>query len=379
MKATDAKLKIDAIDDEIASLYVQRMQLAAEIFSDAKRDVSVTDGTLVEKATVNRVTKSMPDDMKLYAKQLFDAIYNTARAYGRESRGLPSKVRTEIDLALEKGEETFPVSATVACQGVAGAYAQIAADKMFPIADILYFKDWDAVFGAVERGLCDFGVLPIENSSVGSVNAVYDLMRKHSFHIARAIRLRVQHYLLAKPGTEAKDITEIYSHKQAIEQCSDFLKTIPGVKVTIVENTAVAARKVKESDSASVACIASESCAGIYGLKVLKQNIQDNDLNYTRFIAISKDMHLYEDADKISIMVNLPNETGSLNRILNKFSTLGLNLTKLESRPMGNTDFEFAFYFDFEGRVDRPEVKNLLSELENECVRFMFLGSYKQL
>ena len=379
MSATDAKMKIDAIDDEIAALYVKRMELASEIAKDNARDVAATDGTLVEKATVSRVTKAMPENMKLYAKQLFDTIYNTSRAYGAESAGLPSLIRASIDAALSKGEETFPVSATVACQGVAGAYAQIAADKMFPIADILYFKDWDAVFGAVERGLCDFGVLPIENSSVGSVNAVYDLMRKHSFHIARAIRLRVQHFLLAKAGAAAEDIKEIYSHKQAIDQCSDFLKTLGDVKINVVENTAVAARMVKEAADNRLACIASESCAGIYGLKVLKQNIQDNDINYTRFIAIAKDMHIYEDSDKISIMVNLPNETGSLNRILNKFSTLGLNLTKLESRPMGNTDFEFAFYFDFEGRVDRPEVKNLLSELENECVKFVFLGTYKQL
>ena len=142
MSAADAKLKIDAIDDEIAALYVKRMELASEVAADSDRNVAETDGTLVEKATVSRVTKSMPEGMKLYAKQLFDTIYNTSRAYGMESAGLPSKIRSAIDDALVKGEERFPVSATVACQGVAGAYAQIAADKMFPISDILYFKDW---------------------------------------------------------------------------------------------------------------------------------------------------------------------------------------------------------------------------------------------
>ena len=379
MSAAELKTKIDSIDDEIASLYVKRMELAGEMARDTSRDVAETDGTLVEKATVNRVTKNMPEGMKLYAKQLYDTLFNTARAYGAQNAGVPSSIRTLLDGALAKGEETFPVSATVACQGVAGAYAQIAADKMFPINDILYFKDWDAVFGAVERGLCDYGVLPIENSSVGSVNAVYDLMRKHKCYILRAIRLRVQHYLMAKPGTDPDDVKEIFSHKQAIDQCSAFLHGLKNVKVNVVENTAVAARMVKDSPDKGVACIASESCAGIYGLRVLQPNIQDNDINYTRFIAISKDLHLFEDSDKISIMVNLPHEAGSLNRILNKFSTLGLNLTKLESRPMGNTDFEFAFYFDFEARVDKEEVKNLLSELETECVKFVFLGSYREI
>ncbi len=379
MLATEAKLKIDAIDDEIARLYAERMELAAIMNADTARDVSATDGTLVEKATVNRVTYGMPDNMKMYAKQLYDTLFNTARAYGAQSAGIPSRIRSVLEATLAKGREEFPVSATVACQGAPGAYAQIAADKMFPINDILYFKDWDAVFGAVERGLCDYGVLPIENSSVGSVNAVYDLMRRHSCYILRAIRLRVQHYLMAKNGTDAANVTEIFSHQQAIDQCSDFLKTLKNVKVTVVENTAVAARLVMESSDRGVACIASESCAGIYGLKVLQPNIQNNNVNYTRFIAISKDLHLFEDSDKISIMVNLPHEAGSLNRILNKFSTLGLNLTKLESRPMGNTDFEFAFYFDFEARVDREEVKNLLSELETECVKFVFLGAYREM
>lgn len=378
MKATEAKIKIDAVDDEIAALYKKRMELAAIMSADPDRDVSSTDGTLVEKATVNRVTRDMPENMKMYAKQLYDTLFNTARAYGAQSARIPSSIRSLLDATLAKGKEAFPVSATVACQGVAGAYAQIAADKMFPINDILYFKDWDAVFGAVERGLCDYGVLPIENSSVGSVNAVYDLMRKHSCYILRAIRLRVQHYLMAKAGTDAEDVTEIFSHQQALDQCSDFLKSLGNVKITVVENTAVAARMLKESASKGAACIASESCAGIYGLKILQPNIQNNNVNYTRFIAISKDLHLFEDSDKISIMVNLPHEAGSLNRILNKFSTLGLNLTKLESRPIGNTDFEFAFYFDFEARVDKEEVKNLLSELETECVKFVFLGAYHE-
>ena len=157
MKATEAKIKIDAVDDEIAALYKKRMELAAIMSADPDRDVSSTDGTLVEKATVNRVTRDMPENMKMYAKQLYDTLFNTARAYGAQSAGIPSSIRSLLDATLAKGKEAFPVSATVACQGVAGAYAQIAADKMFPINDILYFKDWDAVFGAVERGLCDYG------------------------------------------------------------------------------------------------------------------------------------------------------------------------------------------------------------------------------
>lgn len=379
MNANEIKTKIDGIDDKIAALYLERMKLESEIVSDEKRDVSATDGSLVDKATLNRVTAEMPDDVKLYAKQVFDSIFNTAKAYRSRCVHVESRVKREIDEALRNGYAAFPVSASVACQGVAGAYAQIAADRMFGLSDILYFKDWNAVFNAVENGLCEYGVLPIENSSVGSVNSVYDLMRKHNCYIVRSVRLRVQHYLLANAGTELKDIKEIFSHRQAIEQCAGFIRGLGDVKVTVTENTASAARVVAESGRKDVACISSRDCAGIYGLKVIMPNIQDNENNYTRFIAISKELHIYEDSDKISIMVNLPHEAGSLNRLLNRFSTLGLNLTKLESRPIGNTDFEFAFYFDFEAKIDRNEVRNLIAELDNECDRFVFLGSYREI
>ncbi len=379
MDANEIKTKIDAIDDEIAALYLKRMSLESEIVKDSCRDVATTDGSLVDRATLNRVTADMPDEVKLYAKQVFDSIFNTAKAYRSRCVHLESKVKREIDEALAKGCPPFPVSASVACQGVAGSYAQIATDKMFGLSDILYFKDWNAVFNAVEGGLCEYGVLPIENSSVGSVNSVYDLMRKHNCYIVRSVRLRVQHYLLANAGTELKDIKEIYSHRQALEQCAEFIRGLKDVKVHVTENTASAARGVAESGRKDVACISSRDCAGIYGLKVIMPNIQDNENNYTRFIAISKELQVFEDSDKISIMVNLPHEAGSLNKLLNRFSTLGLNLTKLESRPIGNTDFEFAFYFDFEAKIARNEVRNLIAELDNECDRFVFLGSYREI
>ena len=378
MDANEIKTKIDAIDDEIAALYLKRMSLESDIVKDAGRDVATTDGSLVDRATLNRVTAEMPDEIKLYAKQVFDSIFNTAKAYRSRCVHLESKVKNEIDEALAKGCPPFPVSASVACQGVAGSYAQIATDKMFGLSDILYFKDWNAVFNAVESGLCEYGVLPIENSSVGSVNSVYDLMRKHNCYIVRSVRLRVQHYLLANAGTELKDIKEIYSHRQALEQCAEFIRGLKDVKVHVTENTAGAARGVAESGRKDVACISSRDCAGIYGLKVIMPNIQDNENNYTRFIAISKELQIFEDSDKISIMVNLPHEAGSLNKLLNRFSTLGLNLTKLESRPIGNTDFEFAFYFDFEASVRAPEVRRLLSDLAAASSDFVFLGNYAE-
>ena len=370
---------IDTIDDQIAKLFVERMSVAKEIGKlKAESNKVVADGVR-EREIINRVTKDMPEEIKLYGKQMFDELFSLSKAYQTRFVIQNSKLISEVRKVLEEGMEVFPNSATVACQGVAGAYSQIATDRMFPIADILYFKDWDAVFKAVEKGLCDFGVLPIENSNAGSVNAVYDLMRKHNFYIVKSIKLRIQHYLLAKSGTETKDVKEIITHEQAVSQCSEFIKTLGNVKITVCENTAKAAELVADSERTDVACICSHDCAGIYGLSILEPNVQNNENNYTRFIAIQKKLKIYENADKISIMANLPHEAGSLNKVLNRFASLGLNLTKLESRPMSNTSFEFAFYFDVTAKIEQVEVQNLLAELEKSCDKFVFLGAYTEL
>lgn len=233
------------------------------------------------------------------------------------------------------------------------------------------------MFNAVESGLCEFGVLPIENSTAGSVLEVYDLMRKHNFHIVRSTRVRINHCLAALPNADIKNITKIISHPQALLQCEDFLKKLD-VKVEAEENTAVAAKRVADSGDLTLAAICSEECAGVYGLKILKKEIQNSDANYTRFICISKDLCVYKGADRMSVMTSLSHEPGSLNRILGRFSALGLNLTKLESRPIVGSDFEFMFYFDFEGDVTEPGVKNLIAELENGSENFVFLGAYKE-
>lgn len=151
----------------------------------------------------------------------------------------------------------------MACQGVEGAYSQIVCDGLFKLPSILYFNSFEHVFRAVEAGMCQYGVLPIENSTAGSVNAIYDLMLSHSFSIVRSARLRVCHCLLAKPGAVSDDIREIYSHEQALSQCSEYLSGLSGVKITAVENTAAAAKLVSESDRTDIAALSSRSCGSI--------------------------------------------------------------------------------------------------------------------
>ena len=377
-KTDELRQSIDLIDDRIADLFNERMKLVRQIGEEKNASGANIVDFGREKAIVNRVCRRVDGDKILYAKQVFETLFDVSKAYQTVFSEKTSDISRTIEKSIENTPAEFPVCATVACQGIEGAYSMLACERLFKVSDITYFKDWNGVFNAIEKGLCGYGILPIENSTAGSVNGVYDLILKHKFYVARTVRLQIKHSLLAKKGTSLNDVREILSHEQAINQCGDFIKEFPNARVTVVENTAVAARMVSESERGDIAAISSPECADIYGLKKLANNIQNADNNYTRFICISKDLQIYPNSDRISIVMSLPHVTGSLNKTLSKFSSLGLNLTKIESRPIVSGEFEFVFYFDFEGDVRKREVLNLISELNETTENFAFLGCYKE-
>lgn len=370
--------EIDIIDDEIAMLFKKRMDASKGIALEKKREEKSIENVLREKEIINRVSKKMPLELKLYSKQVFNTLFDVSKAYQSSFFSQPSSTKSKILQLLKNGLSSFPVEANVACQGVVGSYSSIAAEKLFEISTIMYFRDFEGVFNAIDKGLCEYGILPIENSSVGSVNKVYDLMNQYNFYIVKSYKLRVKHSLLTKPGVEISQIKEIMSHEQALEQCGKFLSMNKNIKITLCDNTALAARTVAESDRIDLACISSQDAAKIYNLKELKRNIQDNENNYTRFIVLSKNLEIFRKANRVSIMVNLAHVAGSLNNVLNEFSIRGLNLTKLMSRPQAKSPFEFIFYFDFEADIEDEGVVNLIGTLENQVEQFTFLGCYEE-
>ena len=229
----------------------------------------------------------------------------------------------------------------------------------------------------MRSGLCDYGILPLENSTAGSVNQVYDLMRKNKFYVVKSIRLKVDHSLLAKKGTSLSDIKEVYSHEQAVNQCSNFISENK-IKANICANTAVAAKLVASSDRTDIAAIASAKCAELYGLTAIASDIQNYSNNYTRFICISKNLEIYPGASKTIFMMTIPHVPGSLYSVISRFYALGINLVKIESRPLPDRDFEFMFYFDIECSVYSDELISLINELENDITDFTYLGSYSE-
>ena len=379
MDLSEIRNQLDVIDDKIADLYGERMKLVAKVSEAKKASGKAVNDPDRERKILLRVTDRVEEDMQVYLKRVFETVFETSKAYQTMNAEYHSEIGEKISAALLKGDLKFPAKARIACQGVQGAYSGIAADRLFELADITYFKNFDGVFQAVEKGFCKYGVLPIENSSAGSVNQVYDLMKEHKFYIVKSVRVPINHNLIVNKDTDIKDIKEIYSHEQALSQCKKYLEKFPLAKITACPNTAVAAKTLSESGRKDVAAISSRECAELYGLKLLETNIQDSDNNYTRFILIAKEMEFYENANKISIMTTLPqNSPGSLNKLLAKFSNLGINLTKLESRPIVGSGFEFMFYFDFECDIKNKGVQNLLVELDDSTEQFVFLGAYRE-
>lgn len=378
MDLTDYRAQIDSIDDQLMELFNQRMQISAKIAEYKSAHHIGTKVKSRERSILSRVSEQADEGLDGYARVLFSTLFDVSRAYQNSLNATETALSRELTEAVQNTPALFPTKGVVACQGVEGAYSQIACDKLFPFANILYFKTFEGVFQAVEKGLCEFGILPIENSSYGSVNEVYDLMRHFNFHIVRSLKLKIDHALLAKPGKQLSDIKEIFSHEQALGQCSAFLKQLGDVKITVCENTAAAAKMVSDSDREDIAAISSHECAELYGLSILSDDIQNSDSNFTRFICITKDLRIFPGSNKISLMLSLPHRPGALYAFMSKIAALGLNVSKLESRPIPGKDFEFLFYFDIDASVISPEVIHFLSDLSKEPEMFMFLGNYSE-
>lgn len=379
MDLTECRKNIDRIDDEILKLFLERMSIAASVAEYKQKNNMPTLQKSRERDILQRMSKNAGEEMEDYARILFQTLMDLSKSYQNKKTGEKNGVlKSKINKALDETPKTFPQNGIVACQGIEGANSQIACDKLFKSANILYVKNFEGVFNAVEKGLCQYGILPIENSIHGTVNAVYDLMRNYNFSITKCIKLKISHVLLAKKGTKLSDIKEIISHEQALGQCSEFLKKYPDIKVTVCENTAIAAKIVSDSERCDIAAISSPDCAGYYGLSILNDAIANSDNNYTRFICISKNLEIYPGADKVSIIMNIPHTPGSLYSIISKFAVAGLNLTKLESRPIPGKDFEFAFYFELDASVYSDDAIKVLDELASGDGKLAFLGCYSQ-
>lgn len=370
---TEIRQDINKIDDELIKLYKKRMDCAKEVGEYKK----LNNIPVLNQDRENEILDAVAEKGGEYgpsARLLYSNIMELSRALQHNIVGSGKKLNALIEAA---GSE-LPKGAKIACQGIKGANSHEAVLKLFPNSPYCFYSTFADVFEAVDRGECDFGVLPVENSTAGSVSTVYDLILQHRFYIVGALDLPIDYCLAGLRQSEFSDIEKVWSHPQSLSQCANYISNNNFISAPC-SNTAVAARDVATEKRLNVAAICSYRAAEEYNLRILDNHLQDNDNNTTRFIVISKKLYISDSADKISLCFSLPHVSGSLYSVLCRFNSLGLNLTKIESRPIEGSDFEYLFYLDFTGNVRSKNAIDLICQLSAEMPDFSFLGNYSEL
>lgn len=381
MDLQECRKEIDSIDKELVALFVRRMNVAKDVAEYKRATGKAVYDAERERMLLEKVEENAGEEFGDYARRLYSSILELSRNYQSKSLAQNSGLSSAIVKAVQETPQLFPEKAVVACQGVEGAHSSAACQKLFEKPSIMYCQSFEGVFQAVESGLCAYGVVPLENSSAGSVTQIYNLMSEHKFSIVRSTKMQIQHNLLAKKGTKMEDIKEIFSHPQAISQSSDFLASLgKDVKVTECANTAIAAKMVSQSERSDIAAISSELCATQYSLDIVKPYVQNTKNNYTRFICFSKNLQIFPGADRTSLLIKTPHRAGALYSVIANFYALGINIIKLESRPIPESDFEFMFYFDIDVSVYSDKLPAIIDLLEYSLgeKNIKYLGSYRE-
>lgn len=378
---TQLRKMMDEVDDKLVADFLQRMDISLKISECKKKGHMPAVDKTREHAIISRLSEGLDDEMAEYVKVLYSTVFDLSRAHQMQAEQNDTELTEKIkalNASLTQNDTVFPQRASVACQGADGSYSQISCDRMFKRADIMYCLNYQGVFQAVSSGFCRFGIVPIENSAQGSLADIYNLLKENDVHIVRALNLSIRHAILAKKDIKIENVKEIYTYRHALAECSEYIKSLGDVKINVCENTAIAAKMAASSDSDCVAAISSPMCAPVYGLKIIGEDIQNSNDNFTRFICIEKGLRYYSGANKISICVTLPHRDGTLYDLTAKFAALGINITKIESRMIPNNDFECEFYIDFNADLLEPSVLSLLANIEMTSDRFSFLGCYSE-
>lgn len=367
--------EIDCVDRELVKLFEKRMELTTNV---AKYKIETGKKVLDperEQQKLAAIEELVSNEMnKRSINEIFTQIMANSRKYQYmllESMG--QTLREDYEVLDE-----LPVKGCrVVYQGVPGAYAYIAVKRFFgEDVDNYNVKTWRDAMEAVKHGEADYAVLPIENSTAGIVSDVYDLLQEYNNYIVAETYVKVEHALLGLPGASVSDIKSVYSHAQALMQCRSFLNAHQEWQTSEMINTAVSAKKVMEDGDKSQAAIASVEAAKLYGLDILQEKINTDDNNTTRFVIISNKRAFLKNAGKVSICFETEHTAGSLYDMLSHIIYNGLNMTKIESRPIEGKAWQFRFFIDFMGNIDDASVMNALRGIEEEAMNIKLLGNY---
>jgi chorismate mutase/prephenate dehydratase len=366
--------QIDAIDKQIVALYEERMEICKDVAAFKIETGKQVFDKAREDEKIQKVRSLATGDFnKCAVEELFQQIMSISRKMQYqllEAAGVTNKLSfAEIkELATDKAKVVF--------QGAEGAYSYAAMNEYFgDEVDSFHVDSFREAMDVLEEGRADFAVLPIENSTAGIVSEIYDLLTEYDNYIVGEQIIQIEHCLMAIKGTKMEDIERVYSHPQSLMQTANYLRGKNWQQISM-QNNAFAAKYVKETGLTNQAAIASETAAKIYGLEILEKGVNDLKGNSTRFIIVSNQKVFRENAEKISICFELNHTSGSLYHMLSHFIYNGLNMTKIESRPIEDRNWEYRFFIDFEGNLKDSAVKNALRGIREEARNLKILGNY---
>lgn len=381
MKLEHLRNEIDALDEEILHLFLRRMEVV-EVIAELKHKAGAPiEASGREHAILAGVAERTDEELLPYANALFRTLFNVSRAYQERflhphEGPLASRVRGALEASAEK---VFPKKGVIAVQGMQGNFSQVACERLFSQAEMLYCIEYETVLQALEKGICQYAVLPIEHSVHGFFSEVFTLLRRYPAYITKTVEVKTQYTLMANPGTELTQVLEIFGHTRALGQYAAFTKANPGIRVTVCESNIDAALMAAQCGRADVAAIAPPAYAARFGMVKIAHDAPADAVTTTRYACLSKELAIYPGANRVAMMITVSNKTGSLHALVERFSGIGVNITKLEGRKDQTGKDKIIVLIELEGSLKMPELLKVLDELADGPEGFTFLGSYADL
>ena len=376
----EIRSKIDQIDRKLIELIEERLEIVKEVALYKKENnMKIFDRKREEEVVYKNLSNVKNEELKHYIEIILKDIMDSSKEYQKFKIGSSKEYVNNLDFNGKKLGYT----------GVPGAYAYEVMINLLKNSknsdgstgvrakEILSFNTHRELVEGVENGKVDFAILPIENSIVGEVRDSIDLINKRSIYIVGEVKHKIEHNLLGIKGSKIEDIKRVYSHEQALMQCSEFLGKYPEWEKVKMNNTALSAKYIGDTKNKENACIANMETREMYNLELLQPDINNEKENFTRFFIVSNKNLICENSEKISVITSTKNESGALMKLLKVFSDYGLNMVNLKSRPKTNKPWEYYFYIDFEGNLEEENVEKALEEIREKSIYLQILGNYK--
>ncbi|WP_297992435.1 prephenate dehydratase [uncultured Clostridium sp.] len=383
MDLSECRNEIDKIDKELVELFEKRMDVVINVAKyKIENNIQIFNGAREAEVIKKNISRLNNKEYSELTEKFFINLMELSRSFqadiiNKYNKNGDKKNIIEKHISAKKDKKNI-ANIKIGYQGVRGSFSEEAMIKYFgenhTTIDCEEFED---VFIALKNNEVDYGVLPIENSFTGAITTVYDLLVKYGLYIVGEECIKIDQNLIGIKGSKLEDIKEVYSHPQGFEQSREFLSKKSNLKLIPFHNTAISAKYISEVNDKSKAAIASLRAAEIYGLDIIKKEINDKNNNHTKFIVIGKGLESYKECNKVTVVFSLDDKAGTLYNLLRHFAENDINMIKIESRPSKNEPWKYLLYVDFEGNIENEGVKKAIKLIEEKSEYFKLLGCYE--